>query len=99
MDSKVTALERAFQLARSGRMATIDDIKKRLKREGYDERVVTEGGRSLTGQLRGLVRTAGADARTAGMSDARSPLSSRQGSSPVWAETGTGSGEPRKRRE
>jgi hypothetical protein len=33
MDSKVTALERAFQLARSGRMVTIDDIKKRLKQE------------------------------------------------------------------
>jgi hypothetical protein len=88
MDSKVTALERAFQLARSGRMATIDDIKKHLKREGYDE-VVTEGGRSLTTQLRELVRNAGADARTAGKSDARSPLSSRQGAS----------GERRKRRE
>jgi hypothetical protein len=59
MESKVTALERAFQLARSGRMATIDDIKKRLKREGYDERVVTEGGRSLTLQLRELIRTSG----------------------------------------
>ena len=31
MDSKVTALERAFQLARSGHMATVDDIRKRLK--------------------------------------------------------------------
>jgi hypothetical protein len=72
-------------------MATIDDIKKHLKREGYDERVVTEGGRSLMTQLRGLVRTAG--------DDARSPLSSRQGSSPAWAETATGSRKPRKRRE
>jgi hypothetical protein len=59
MESKVTALERAFQLARSGRMTKIDDIKKRLKREGYDERVVTEGGRSLTQQLRELIRTSG----------------------------------------
>ena len=33
MDSKVTALERPFQLARSGKMATIEDIKKRLKQE------------------------------------------------------------------
>jgi hypothetical protein len=80
-------------------MATIDDIKKHLKREGYDERVVTEGGRSLTTQLRGLIRTTGAAARTAGKSDACSPLSSRQGSSPAWAETATGSGKPRKRRE
>ena len=59
MDSKVTALERAFQLARSGHMATIDDIRKRLKQEGYDERVVADGGRSLTTQLRGLIRAAG----------------------------------------
>ena len=42
MDTKVTALERAFQLARSGHMATVDDIRKRLKREGYDERVVLD---------------------------------------------------------
>jgi hypothetical protein len=48
MESKVTALERAFQLAQSGR-----------KQEGYDERVVTEGGRSLTLQLRELIRTSG----------------------------------------
>ena len=59
MDSKVTALERAFQLARSGRMTTFDDIRKQLKREGYDDRVVADGGRSLTTQLKGLIRTAG----------------------------------------
>lgn len=64
MDSKVTALERAFQLAGSGRMTTIDDIKKRLKQEGYDDRVVADGGPSLTTQLRGLVRTASAGARS-----------------------------------
>lgn len=64
MDSKVTALERAFQLARSGRMTTVEDIKKRLKQEGYDERVV-DGGRSLTTQLRGLIRTAAVGAQPA----------------------------------
>jgi hypothetical protein len=63
MDSKVTALERAFQLARSGHMATVDDIRKRLKYEGYDERAVADGGRSLTTQLRGIIRAAGADAK------------------------------------
>ena len=62
----MTALERAFQLARSGKMATIEDIKKRLKQEGYDERVVTDGGRSLTTQLRGLIRTGAIDAQLAG---------------------------------
>ena len=40
----MTALERAFQLARSGHMATVDDIRKRLKQEGYDERAVVDGG-------------------------------------------------------
>ena len=69
MDSKVTALERAFQLARSGKMATIKGgVKKRLKQEGYDERVVTDGGRSLTMQLRGFIGTARANAQLAGKS-------------------------------
>jgi hypothetical protein len=63
MDSKVTALERAFQLARSGRMATIEEIKKRLKQEGYDARVVADGGRSLTTQLKELIKAARADAQ------------------------------------
>jgi hypothetical protein len=57
MDPKVSALERAFQLARSGQAATIPDIKKRLKREGYEEKAV-DGGPSLAGQLRKLIRKA-----------------------------------------
>ena len=57
MDPKVSALERAFQLARSGQAATTADIKKRLKREGYEENAV-DGGPSLTGQLRKLIREA-----------------------------------------
>jgi hypothetical protein len=63
MDSKVTALERAFQLARSGRMSSVDDIRKQLKREGYDDRVVLDGGRLLTTQLKGLIRAAGVGAQ------------------------------------
>jgi hypothetical protein len=55
MDPKVSALERAFQLARSGQAATITDIKKRLKREGYEEKAV-DGGPSLARQLRKLIR-------------------------------------------
>jgi hypothetical protein len=57
MDPKVSALERAFQLAESGRVANVDDIKKRLKVEGYDQQVV-DGGPSLAGQLRKLIREA-----------------------------------------
>ena len=57
----MTALERAFQLARSGHMATIDDIRKRLKQEGYDERAWPMAG-ALTTQIRGLIRAAGLNA-------------------------------------
>ena len=53
MDPKVffSALERAFQLARSGEMAAIADIEKQLDREGYDRKVV-QGGPLLKGQLK-----------------------------------------------
>jgi hypothetical protein len=54
MDHKVSSLERAFQLARSGQVASIDDIKKRLKREGYEEKAV-DGGPLLAGQLKKLI--------------------------------------------
>jgi hypothetical protein len=57
MDPKVSALERAFQLARSGRVAKFDDIKKQLKQEGYDEKAL-DGGPSLRMQLRKLIREA-----------------------------------------
>jgi hypothetical protein len=57
MDPKVSALERAFQLAGSGQVATVDDIKKSLKLEGYDQQVV-DGGPSLTSQLRNRIKAA-----------------------------------------
>jgi hypothetical protein len=57
MDPKVSALERAFQLARSGEMAAIADIEKQLDREGYDRNVVNVGP-LLKGQLKKLIREA-----------------------------------------
>jgi hypothetical protein len=57
MDHRITALERAFQLAKSGGVVGISDIKARLRREGYDERAV-DGGPSLTSQLRGIIKIA-----------------------------------------
>jgi hypothetical protein len=57
MDPKVSALERAFQLARSGRVSNIDDIRKILKREGYDL-IDLFVGPSLKSQLRELIKTA-----------------------------------------
>jgi hypothetical protein len=59
VDGKVSALERAFQLARSGRLATVDDIKKQLRQEGYE--VSSEYGSSLRSQLRELIKAAPLD--------------------------------------
>ena len=56
MNPDVSALERAFQLARSGRVASIQDIRAQLKREGYNDRAVE--GRSLTSQLRDIIKAA-----------------------------------------
>jgi hypothetical protein len=36
MEANLSALERAFQLARSGQVTDVIDIKAQLKREGYD---------------------------------------------------------------
>jgi hypothetical protein len=57
MDPRVSALERAFQLARSGRVANVDEIKTQLKLEGFDERAM-DGGPLLRTQLRKLIREA-----------------------------------------
>ena len=56
MDHRVTALERAFQLARSGKVSGLSDIRKVLNREGYSENQVD--GRTLKRQLTGLIETA-----------------------------------------
>ena len=57
MDPNLSALERAFQLARSGQVSNVEDIRKRLKQEGYDSRAV-DVGRSLQSQLRELIKVA-----------------------------------------
>ena len=57
MDPKTSALERAFQLAKSGQVSKVDDIKPRLKREGYDANDVFLG-QSLRVQLAGLIKAA-----------------------------------------
>lgn len=59
-DPKVTPLERAFELARSGRFSNVADIKKHLQREGFETAQVT--GSTLTKQLNQLMRTSGAKA-------------------------------------
>ena len=53
MDYRVTTLERAFQLARSGRFSQVEDI---IGGEGYS--VSQIGGPVLKRQLRGLIAAA-----------------------------------------
>lgn len=56
MDHTVTALERAFQIAKSGTCASVADLKKQLRAEGYSIAQVT--GRVLSKQLDALIRGA-----------------------------------------
>lgn len=56
MKHDVTAIERAFQMAKSGEFASVADIRKQLKLEGYTVEHIT--GRALSKQLAGLIRAA-----------------------------------------
>lgn len=56
MDYTVTALERAFQIAKSGNCASVADLKKQLRAEGYSIAQVT--GRVLSKQLDDLIKAA-----------------------------------------
>ncbi|MEJ0023669.1 MAG: hypothetical protein WDN76_09745 [Alphaproteobacteria bacterium] len=56
MNSQPTAMERAFELARSGTVATIDDIRAKLRAEGLDHLQIQ--GPSLLKQLRGMIAAA-----------------------------------------
>jgi hypothetical protein len=53
VDQNVTELERAFQLAKSGNVATLDALKHQLRAEGYSDATIT--GRTLSKQLRALI--------------------------------------------
>ena len=53
MDPNTSAIERAFQLAKAGHCASVDDIMRKLKSEGYSvERLV---GSSLIKQLKAMI--------------------------------------------
>jgi hypothetical protein len=57
MDRRVSPLERAFQLARSGQVSKLDDLRKTLKQEGYDADALYVG-KSLKKQLNDLIKAA-----------------------------------------
>jgi hypothetical protein len=50
-DGSKTVLERAFELARSGTIVDVEEIRKTLSREGYDLAQLA-GSTTLTRQLR-----------------------------------------------
>jgi hypothetical protein len=52
----VSTIERAFQLAKSGHIATIQDLKSQLTREGFSITTIT--GESLSTQLRNMINAA-----------------------------------------
>jgi hypothetical protein len=56
MNDRPTELERAFQLARSGRCSCVEDVRHRLKSEGYSTLQIT--GKSLARQLLTLIQAA-----------------------------------------
>jgi hypothetical protein len=56
MDQRMTALERAFQLARSGTVAGLTDIITSLKRDGYPASQIE--GPLLKRQLADLIKAA-----------------------------------------
>jgi hypothetical protein len=56
MDTSKTQLERAFELAGSGRCDTVSDIRKALSAEGYSTDQLT--GSTLFRQLRTLIADA-----------------------------------------
>jgi hypothetical protein len=67
MDLKLTSLERAFQLAKSGNCATIEDIRRALRSEGYGTEQIV--GPALLRQLRAILATS----RPATMDTSRDP--------------------------
>ncbi len=56
MTTDKTALERAFEIARTGAYISIGDIRRQLSREGFDVRQLE--GRTLTRQLMDASRAA-----------------------------------------
>ncbi|MBK8085314.1 MAG: hypothetical protein IPK28_16670 [Devosia sp.] len=59
MDQNKTALERAFELARSGRFSSLTELKRAVSLEGY---LLSQlEGRSLARQLGALMKASGAN--------------------------------------
>ena len=55
-DNRKTTIERAFDLAASGEVDTVDAIRRQLRAEGYDQRQIE--GATLRNQLKGIITRA-----------------------------------------
>lgn len=53
MDTNKSSLERAFELARSGKLRSVAEIRVALKQEGYNQSQIE--GRTLVRQLKGMI--------------------------------------------
>jgi len=62
VEIRVSQLERAFELARSGRCMSVADIKRKLREEGYQDDQVE--GPVLFGQLNSLMRKSASGSET-----------------------------------
>ena len=66
MDNHQTVLERAFEIARTGKCLKVDEIRRQLKREGYSSTELQQvTGRMLSVQLSQLIEQARAEAAQA----------------------------------
>jgi hypothetical protein len=52
----ISTVERAFQLAESGKVVSVSDLRDRLKAEGFADAATQVSGRSIVNQLRHLLR-------------------------------------------
>ena len=58
MAENMTTMERAFELARSGECESINALRQRLRREGYEAVHLHIHGASINRQLTDLIRAA-----------------------------------------
>ena len=54
MAPEISIIERAFQLAKTGQYGSVEDLKRKLRAEGYSVTAIT--GPSLLRQLRELIK-------------------------------------------
>jgi hypothetical protein len=58
MQERPSVVERAFEIAKSGKVANIPDLRKQLTAEGYSNNAQFLAGRSLSNQLTRMIAEA-----------------------------------------